>query len=233
MSDGREGPAAAGPGGRGDGAGDARAGRGEGHGAGADDAGAAGLLAEALDRMAHQIKNPLQAVAMNLEVIRMRVRKDAPGLWEELERFAGAVDANVGLLDRRLRLLMSLGRRSTDDPPESVDVTALIRDFASALRLDAEPPALRVEAEGPEIAAEARPGHVLALVLEAWDRAERAAEPAEELAVRVRRGGDEVRLELPLRGAPPDRWRRLAAAAGGRLEEVGDGGGVALVLPRG
>jgi signal transduction histidine kinase len=183
--------------------------------------------------MAHQIKNPLQAVAMNLEVIRMRVRKDAPGLWEELERFAGAVDENVELLDRRLRLLLALGRRSTDDPTESVDLPALVRDFASALRLDADPPALRVEAEGPEVAAEARPGYVLALVLAAWDHARAGGGGAGELEVRVRRGDGDVRMEVPVAGEAPERWRRLAEAAGGRLEEDGDGGVLGLVLPRG
>lgn len=204
-----------------------------GPGGGGDDAGATGLLAEALDRMAHQIKNPLQAVAMNLEVIRMRVRKEAPGLWEELERFAGAVDENVELLDRRLRLLLALGRRSTDDPPTSVDLPDLVRDFASALRLDAGPPALRVEAEGPEVSAEARPGYVLALVLAAWDHARAGGAPAGELEVRIRRGGGDVRLEVPVTGKAPERWRRLAEDAGGRLEEDGDGGVLGLVLPRG
>lgn len=174
------------------------------------------LLGEAVERMAHQIKNPLQAVAMNLEVIRTRARKEAPELWRELERFAGAVDQNVELLDRRLRLLLALGRRGPDDRLRELDPAALARDFAAALRLDEEPPGVRVQAEEGGLAARARPGHLLALLLESWRRA--AETGADRCPVRVGPGEDgvEVAIEVPEGSMPGDRWRRLADAAGGR-----------------
>lgn len=214
-------------------------------GEGGGDAGADGpdpeLLAEAVDRMAHQIKNPLQAVAVNLEVIRMRVDGEAPELWSELERYGDAVDQNVSVLDRRLRLLLALGRRSGDDPPESVDAAALVRDFAAALRLDEERPRVRVEAPGTQLAARARPGFVLELALDLWRTVRRRAPEAAELPVTVGAGGDTVALEVTLpagaggEGAADarERWRRLARGAGGRLEAADgeDGAGLRLVLP--
>lgn len=183
------------------------------------------LLYEALDRMAHQIKNPLQAVSMNLEVIRMRVSREAPELWEELERYAGAVDDNVTVLDRRLRLLLALGRRSPDDPPESVDLPELLGDFSAALRLGEEAPAVEVEAEGPDLAADARPGFVLELLLELHRWTSREHPEEERLPVRVRTTSGEVELSFGLPACddgaeelPAERWRSLASRAGGEAE---------------
>lgn len=203
--------------------------------AGGEDPDRPDLLAEAVDRMAHQLKNPLQAVAMNLEVIRMRVRDEAPELWSEIERHGEAVDENVSVLDRRIRLLLRLGRRSTDEARESVDVARLIDDFAAALQLGDEPPALAVRREGTQLAARARPGHVLALVLEVWHAVRELPAEAGEIDVVVGTDGQEVVVEVRLPGAggaARDRWGRIARAAGGRLEAGADGeAAVRLVLP--
>lgn len=186
------------------------------------------LLAAAVERMAHQLKNPLQAVALNLEVIRARVRGQAPELWGELERFGRAVDDNVALLDRRLRLLLALGRRGPDDELREVDPAELAGDLAAALRLDEEPPGIEVvrspgDDDGP--AARLRPGHLLALLLDAWLAAARAG--AERTPVEVRRSSGSLGLAFPVpRSAAVgrDRWREMARAAGGALED-GEGGG--------
>lgn len=195
-------------------------------------------VVETLERMAHQLKNPLQAVAMNLEVIRMRVQAEAPEVWEQLDRFARAVDENVRLLDRRVRLLLALGRRSPEDPAEGVDVEELVRDFVAALQLDRDAPAVRIEAEGPDRAARARAGYVLELLLETTLAARRAAPDRDALPVRVARGGESVRLELPLPEEAADglwrehgdRWRRLGARSGGRLAGPPEEGEGTLVL---
>lgn len=195
------------------------------------------LLAVAVERMAHQLKNPLQAVAMNLEVVRTRVRSEAPELWEALDRFAGAVDDNVHLLDRRLGLLLALGRRGPGDEAEEVDPARLVRDFAAALRLDREPPGVEVEAEpdGDGLAARVRTGHLLALLLETWRRAAAAGEESCRVRVGPDQGG--VRLETSLPGPAEEHswWRRGAEAAGGTGEvaEAGDRVALRLVLPTG
>lgn len=187
------------------------------------------LLAVAVERMAHELKNPLQAVAINLEVIRGRLRREAPELWEGLERFGQAVDDNVGLLDRRLRLLLALGRRGPDAELREADPAALARDLAAALRLDEEPPGVDVpagEGAGGGLAARLRPGHVLALLLDAWLAAARAG--AEHTPVEVRRSSDAIGLAFRLPAtatAGRDRWAEAARSAGGTLEldEGGEG----------
>lgn len=186
------------------------------------------LLAAAVERMAHQLKNPLQAVVVNLEVIRGRVRGQAPELWEGLERFGRAVDDNVTLLDRRIRLLLALGRRGPGDELREVDPAELAGDLAAALRLDEEAPGIEVvrspgDDDGP--AARVRPGHLLALLLDAWLAAARAG--AERTPVEVRRSSGFLGLVFPVpRSAADrgDRWREMARAAGGALEEEGEGG---------
>lgn len=185
------------------------------------------LLGEAVERMAHQLKNPLQAVAVNLEVIRGRVRRELPDLWEGLDRFGRAVDDNVELLDRRLRLLLALGRRGPDDEPREADPAALARDLAAALRLDEEAPGVEVvdDGDGEGLAVRLRPGHLLALLLDAWLAAGRAG--AEHTPVETWRASGSLGLAFPVpagAAARRDRWAEEARAAGGdlELEEEGD-----------
>lgn len=193
------------------------------------------LLAAAVERMAHQLKNPLQAVVVNLEVIRSRVRREAPELWEALDRFGAAVDDNVGLLDRRIRLLLSLGRRGPGDELRELDPAALARDLAAALRLDEEAPGVTVaEEEGEGPAARLRPGHLLALLMDAWLAA--AREGAEETPVEVRRNRGSVTLEFPIPGRAAEgreRWSEAASGAGGALEvaEAEEGTVLRLTFP--
>ncbi len=192
-----------------------------------------GLLAEAVERMAHQIKNPLQAVTMNLEVIRARTRKEAPELWEGLDRFASAVDQNVEVLDRRLRLLLALGRRDPSDEAREIDPAALARDFAAALRLDQEPPGVRVEGGGEGLAARGRAGHLLALLLAAWRGAAEAGATDCPVTVEPAEDGLSVSVEVPAASVPAERWRRAAEAAGGegRVEEGEEDDRLRLILP--
>lgn len=204
----------------------------EGEGGAGDD-----LLAEAVERMAHQLKNPLQAVAMNLEVIRGRVRREAPDLWEGLERFGRAVDENVSLLDRRLRLLLALGRRGPGDELREADPAALARDLAAALRLDQEPPGVEVP---PQAAAEAgpaarlRPGHLLALLLDAWRAAAGAGARSTPVSVVRREGAVGLAFPVPRAAAEGrERWAGTARAAGGELEveEAEEGTVVRVTFP--
>ena len=186
------------------------------------------LLSEAVERMAHQIKNPLQAVAVNLEVIRSRVRREAPELWEDLERFGRAVDENVGLLDRRLRLLLALGRRGPADELREAAPSELAGDLASALRLDQDAPGVEIDAGDagpPGPTGRLRPGHLLALLADAWLAAARAG--AERTPVTVHRPEGRVGLAFPVprsAGEDTDRWAAMAAAAGGELEAVEEDG---------
>lgn len=127
-------------------------------------------LAEAVDRMAHQLKNPLQAMTVNLEVIRLRAARAEDR--EELERLADVVDENIRLLDRRIRMLISLARRSPEEKPAALDLGEQVRQALDAFRLDEREDGLGLQVrlpgddgEGPDLAVRAREGGLLALVL--------------------------------------------------------------------
>lgn len=206
-------------------------------GGGADAAGGE-LVSELVDRMAHQIRNPMQAIAVNLEVVRTRVRREAPELWDELERFAAAADENVRLLSRRLDLLLAAGRRRPGEEPTVMAPVRLLGDLVAALRFDRDPPAVAVEPDGGAADAGVRspPGALVALLFRLLAAA-RSAAAEDELAVRVRREGSDVVVEAPLppepEGDAAPGWLALAGEAGGRasLEGEGDARLVRVVLP--
>lgn len=191
-------------------------------------------LAEAVDRVAHQLKNPLQAMTVNLEVIRLRARK---GDADAVDRAAGVVDENIRLVDRRIRMLIALARRSTDEAPGSVDLLELVREAGAAFRLDDREDGLglRLElpdpgASEPELAVRAREGELLALILAGASGAAEAGSGGGSpyLSVEPEEGG--VRLEI----GPGGPWRDEAAReemlaqarrAGGDVRAPDGGGG--------
>ncbi|MFW6010828.1 MAG: hypothetical protein ACOC9H_02805 [Gemmatimonadota bacterium] len=179
------------------------------------------LLASVLDRMAHELRNPLQAVTVNLEVVRMRVGRGAPEVWSDVERFAEAVDANARLLNRRLRLALDIARRAPDDPLETRDLRVLVEDLCGALRMDEERPGVAVEgAERGATGVEARAGYLVELLVRLLDAA-RAAATDDTVVARVAkaRDGGSVTFELSPEGAAdlPGGCAELAELAGGRL----------------
>lgn len=96
------------------------------------------IVAEGVDRMAHQLKNPLQAITVNLEVLRLMATKSVgPDELEEVERLAGVVNESVRTLVRRIDLLVALARRSErDEPARRVRLGRVVREAAGAFRLD-------------------------------------------------------------------------------------------------
>lgn len=191
--------------------------------------------ARIVSEMAHQLKNPMQAIAMNLEVLRVRITREAPALWEELESYATAVERGVRELDRRLALVTALGRRRPEAEAESVSLGSTVAELVEALRYDRTLPAVEVAREGEGVEVRARTGYLVELVyrLLAAARA-RAGEGGVTVAVGAGEEG-EVALTVSLAGSgagPVDeeeagRWRALAERAGGRLEAAGEGSVVA------
>jgi len=206
--------------------------------AGGVDAAGGELVSELVDRMAHQMRNPMQAISVNLEVVRTRVRREAPGLWDELERFAAAAEENVRLLSRRLDLLLAAGRRGPDEEPSTMGPVRLLTDLVAALRFDRDSPVVNVEPEGGAADAGVRspPGALVALLFRLLAAA-RSAASGDEVAIRVRREEGDVVVEAPLPpspdgGAAPG-WLALAGEVGGRASLEGEGGArlVRVVLP--
>lgn len=199
-------------------------------------------LAEAVDRMAHQLKNPLQAITVNLEVLRMKAGRGESA--EEVDRLTGVVDENVRIVDRRVRMLVALARRSPTEPLTSVDLGEELREARDAFRLDEQEDGLGLEVRlpgtGADLSARARHGGLLALILagascaapgEDGERPYLAAGasgegPWLEVGPRVGCPGDGGRRELEAQG------RRAGGAARGASGEAAGGGPVRIRFPR-
>lgn len=197
------------------------------------------VLDRALDRMAHQLKNPLQAIVVNLEVVRLRARQQAPEAWEALEPFATSIDANVKLLDRRLRLLLHLCRSGRG--PERVDVGELVEELVAAVRLDEPPVPVRVEMAAGLPAGRVRAGPLVGLLFLALERLrDEREENGGEVRVRVHAESGKLFVDLGPAGSlgaggkasgPGEEWETLVRAAcesGVELRRVGGGEGPRL-----
>lgn|SRR5579872_144518 len=90
--------------------------------------------------VAHEIKNPLNAIALHLEVLRTRLNGPQP----EIEVIA----REIARLDRVVRTFLDFNRPITLRMRE-MDFTALVREIAALVRLDAEKKNVRVELAAP------------------------------------------------------------------------------------
>lgn len=190
------------------------------------------VLAEAVDRIAHQLKNPLQAMTVNLEVIRMRAAEGD----EETERLTGVVDQNIRLVDRRIRMLIALARRSPEEPRTGVDLAEFLQEAAAAFRLDEREDGQRLrlrlpdaDGEGDGLSVRAREGALLALVLAAASGARHAAREGNEPYLAAG-SDDEPWVEVGPRGPwesgeQRDELAEQARRAGGEVEADATGEG--------
>lgn len=176
------------------------------------------VLVEAVDRIAHQLKNPLQAISVNLEVVRLRAGEDG-----ETDRLTRVMDDAVRTLDRRIRLLVALARRSPEEPVRVVDLASFVRETVAAFRLDDREHGRDVALRTPpgEVGpVTVRPGQLVALVMALSEAPTVGARSPRVLRV----AGDGENGVLAVTGAA-DADERGSSEAG-----AGDGPGVGPVL---
>lgn len=187
-------------------------------------------VAEAVDRIAHQLKNPLQAMTVNLEVLRLRAGREER---EETERVTGVVDQNIRLLDRRVRMLIALARRSPEEPFTGMDLAEAVREAGAAFRLDDREEGLGLELRVPDDEVEgsfsvrAREGQFLTLLLAVASAA--GGGGGDEPYLTVGRDDEGGWIEVGP-GAPwgdaaeGEEIRRQARRSGGTVVSPGEGG---------
>jgi nitrogen fixation/metabolism regulation signal transduction histidine kinase len=187
-------------------------------------------VARLVSGMAHELRNALQAIAINLEVVRTRLRRDVPELAEELERFAAAADDNVRRLGRRVELLVAAARSGPEEQPSTLDLPGLVREVAASLELDRRPPRVDVEAPEDERGVRVRRGAAVLLLRSVLVAARAAAEGEETVVAAVRYRGQEATLELPVPEPGREGWKESARRAGGRAAPAGEGPRARLTL---
>ncbi|HEU4562563.1 MAG TPA: histidine kinase dimerization/phospho-acceptor domain-containing protein [Longimicrobium sp.] len=200
------------------------------------------LLERLSDGLAHEIKNPLHSMVINLEVLKRRVaRADSA---EEVQRYIGVLAGELERVNRRIELLLRLSRPGRG--MESATLAELAEELMELIQLEARHNDLQVDYQPDggmtrvQLRREPARRVILNLVFEVIDRVERGG----SLCLRFATGDGEARLvvtgsgvkaadlEAGLHGSP-----RMAAAAllaaevNGRVEvDASDGAAPALVF---
>jgi hypothetical protein len=203
------------------------------------------LLERLADDLAHEIKNPLHSMVINLEVLKRRVaRADSP---DEVQRYIGVLSGELERVNRRIELLLRLSRPGRG--AESTTLADLTGELLELVQMEARHADAQLEydpgAEAARVFVPREPTRqvILNLVLEVIDR----MPPGGTLRVTIRQEAGESRLSVgdasgaaadPGEDAPSSRLAAAAALAqsvGGRLErEVGPLGPTLLfALPLG
>jgi signal transduction histidine kinase len=167
------------------------------------------LLERAADDLAHEIKNPLHSMVINLEVLRRRLNRLEGASDADVFRYVEVLGDEVERLSHRVDILLRLLRTGREHEP--VSLNDVVHELWELVRLRAGRRNIRVEFAPDEVAGaryvprEPTRQIILNLVLEALD----SLEPGQALHVRSEQGHGVLRLEL----------------GGGCREPVGDAAG--------
>jgi signal transduction histidine kinase len=173
------------------------------------------LVERVADDLAHEIKNPLHSMVINLEVLRRRIARNSGEHAEELLRYAGILSAELERVSRRVEILLRLVR--PDRAADPVSLAETVEDLLEVVALENERRRVELAHETPELPV---PGHierrtarhlVLNLLLSALDLT------AEGGTIRVRTesygGAERLRIEI----SPPARPGTALGAATSEL----------------
>lgn len=199
------------------------------------------VLSRLADDLAHEIKNPLNAMVVNLELMRRWVEN---GKTQPAIERAGVIEheiRRVHLLADQLLQLQRLAR--AQDGPLAVD--AIIESFGAAVQVVAKAARVGFDVETDtslyaKVASEPFKFALLNLLIAAIDA---EAEAGGQVALTARRAGGEVYVEVKCSkariardGEPARVVELLMKAAGGALESIEPGGAAGccatLVLPQ-
>jgi signal transduction histidine kinase len=191
------------------------------------------LLERLSDALAHEIKNPLHSMVINLEVLKRRLARLPSGSGDVL-RYATVLGEELERVNRRVELLLRLARPERGGPEEAT-LQEIVDELMELVLLEARHRGVRVEYRSTGPLARVRLGRqaarqiILDLVLDALE----STDEGEVLGIEVRGGGGQVEVRID-GGSEPDGARTaiaaaLAEAAGGRVEAAG--GSRSLVLP--
>jgi signal transduction histidine kinase len=191
------------------------------------------LLERLADALAHEIKNPLHSMVINLEVLKRRLSRVAEG--GEVLRYATVLGEELERVNRRIELLLRLSRPDRGGP-DDITLNELVEEVMELVNLEARNRDARVEYDRQGQMARVRAGRqharqvILNLVLDALD----GLRAGETLGLRVH--GEDGRAILTVTGAEPADGGERAAVAAALAEAVGGrvevhGGTRTLSLP--
>ncbi len=193
-------------------------------------AGKLDLVERLADDLAHEIKNPLHSMVINLEVLKRRIGRPGGSEPEELLRYVGVLGSELDRVNRRVELLLRLIRPDRGGAAPTT-LAGLLEELLELLELERERRRVTLQYEPSPVPVR---GHlpldpsrqlVLSLLVEAVDLVPSGG------SVRVRTEVDPPWARLRIDGATAD--PDAAAAAASLQEELSSRLGVARVLADG
>jgi hypothetical protein len=100
-------------------------------------------ISELTSGAAHEIKNPLNSIALHLEILKSKLDGIAPG-GEEIE----VITREISRLDRVVKTFLDF-QRPVELQVRSVDLVALVKDVAALLRPTAQAQNVQIQEEIP------------------------------------------------------------------------------------
>ena len=192
------------------------------------------LLERLADALAHEIKNPLHSMVINLEVLKRRLTR-APTEGGDVLRYAAVLGEELDRVNRRIELLLRLSRPDRGGADDTT-LNELVEEVLELVSLEARHRDATVEYQPGEQLARVRVGRqqarqvILNLVLDALD----GLAVGDTLHLEIHAGHDRAVLTIS-GGASSEGGERLAVATalaeavGGRVDV--DGATRMLSLP--
>jgi C4-dicarboxylate-specific signal transduction histidine kinase len=92
------------------------------------------LLERLADDLAHEIKNPLHSLVINLEVLKRRISRVGEQQADDMLRYVGVLDGELARVNRRVELLLRLVRpgRQSDE----LALSEIIDDLVELMQLE-------------------------------------------------------------------------------------------------
>jgi signal transduction histidine kinase len=184
------------------------------------------LLERLADALAHEIKNPLHSMVINLEVLKRRLTR-APTEGGDVLRYAAVLGEELDRVNRRIELLLRLSRPDRGGADDTT-LNELVEEVLELVNLEARHRDATVEYQPGEQLARVRVGRqharqvILNLVLDALD----GLSVGDTLQLDIHAGGDRAVLTIS-GGSSSEGGERLAVATslaeavGGRVDVHG------------
>jgi C4-dicarboxylate-specific signal transduction histidine kinase len=93
------------------------------------------LLERLADDLAHEIKNPLHSMVINLEVLRRRIARLGSDEQGEVQRYVGVLGTELERVSRRIELLLRLARPTRG--AEAATLDEMVEELLELLHLEA------------------------------------------------------------------------------------------------
>jgi signal transduction histidine kinase len=94
------------------------------------------LVERFADDLAHEIKNPLHSMVINLEVLKRRITREGGSTPDELMRYAGVLGSELERVNRRIEILLRLVRPERGG--ELTSITQAVDELLELLELERE-----------------------------------------------------------------------------------------------